>query len=141
MSVYSSCKYFDYRRAEYFNIHHDTRHIPIHFTTISRTRSLWNIWTSFGTEKCNVCVIMCTACLSINITNAVLGDIGRTVFFTFRLSYGFIAYCNIFVPIRKTQPFLLRFQRDWEMIISVVCSGYNAMNFTRIRRIEINSHS
>ena len=43
-------------------------------------------------KKCNVCVIMCTASLSINITSGNIGDIGRMVFFTFRLSYGFIAH-------------------------------------------------
>lgn len=88
---------------------------------------------------------MYTASLSINITSGVLGDIGRMVFITFRLSYGFIAHTLIELYLicahKKTQPFLLRFSRGWEMIISVVCSGYHVINFTRIRRIEIHSHS
>ena len=70
---------------------HDLRHLPILFMTISGTRSFWNLWTCFGTEKCNV-MFVCTASLSINITSGVLGDIGRMVFFTFRLSYGFITH-------------------------------------------------
>jgi hypothetical protein len=59
---------------------------------LSTERGVSGIYEQVLVQKSVMFVITYTASLSIIITSGVLSDIGRMVFFTFRLSYGFMAH-------------------------------------------------